>query len=165
MKTDQYNVRMNTSGFALYSIVILLLGMLIGLVCKDSKTITIKETRYIDTCNYKPRVIIDTLTSENVYKEILENNIQFPKIVLMQSIIETGHYKSRLCKEQNNLFGFGGPGKFMKFDSWKSCIKFYKKYQDKYYQGGDYFKFLLDIGFADGEEYIKMLKRACGEVS
>jgi len=44
-------------------------------------------------------------SEEKLVKKIDELNFKFPYIVLAQSILETGHYESRIFKENNNLFG------------------------------------------------------------
>ena len=45
-------------------------------------------------------------TSKEVLAELKKQHILFPKIVLAQSILETGWYKCENCSmDQNNLFG------------------------------------------------------------
>jgi hypothetical protein len=48
-----------------------------------------------------------TITDEesNLYESILCMNFENPEIVWAQAILETGHLKSKLCKNYNNLFG------------------------------------------------------------
>ena len=44
--------------------------------------------------------------SEEKFKQmLLELNVRFPHIVMAQARLETGNYKSRIFKENNNLFG------------------------------------------------------------
>ena len=45
------------------------------------------------------------LTIANLYDEIQRQGLKFPKIVLAQALLESGHFSSRLAQEQNNLFG------------------------------------------------------------
>ena len=45
-------------------------------------------------------------TTEEVLKELKEQDVLYPKIVLAQSILETGWYKCDGCSlDNNNLFG------------------------------------------------------------
>lgn len=96
-------------------------------------------------------------TKEQVKNYLDSIGVQHSEIVTAQSILETGHYESRLCKEQNNIFGWWYKGEFLSFDSWRECCDYYKRWQDKYYRGGDYYEFLMRIGYAEDEEYITKL--------
>ena len=105
---------------------------------------------------------------DSVRAEIEEQDIEHPEIVLRQSIWETGWYKCKYCSwKYNNLFGFrhkswvteDNPQGYLKFDTWQDAVAYYKRWQDKRYQGGDYYNFLINIGYAaDGEKYVKHLK-------
>jgi uncharacterized FlgJ-related protein len=44
-------------------------------------------------------------TKEKFIDELKRLNIKYPHIVMAQSIIETGHWKSKIFKENHNLFG------------------------------------------------------------
>ena len=44
-------------------------------------------------------------SEEKLIEEISKLNFKFPHIVLAQSILETGHYSSKIFKENDNLFG------------------------------------------------------------
>lgn len=101
-----------------------------------------------------------TLTLKNVYQQLLNDSIKYPDIVLKQIIVETGWLKSKYCIQYNNLTGFRGKNGYKKYNNWKDCIKDYKRWQDKHYKGGDYYNFLLKIGYSEkGIEYINYLKR------
>ena len=49
------------------------------------------------------------LTIPNLYKEIIRNGILYPKIVLAQAILETGWFRSSVCRNKHNLFGLINP--------------------------------------------------------
>lgn len=49
------------------------------------------------------------LTIPNLYKEIIRNGILYPKIVLAQAILETGWFRSSVCRNKHNLFGLTNP--------------------------------------------------------
>lgn len=81
---------------------------------------------------------------EKILLQILEADIKFPLIVLKQAIHESGNFNSPAAKHRNNIFGWRN-GR-MRFRSFSDCIIFYKTWQDKYYKGGDYYKFLKKVG-------------------
>ena len=56
---------------------------------------------------------LPALTIPNLYREIIRNGIRHPKIVLAQAILETGWFRSPLCRNRHNLFGIPKPGNTM----------------------------------------------------
>ena len=88
--------------------------------------------------------------------------VKHPQIVYAQAVLETGHFKSDLCLNDNNLFGLYNSKKrrYHTFDHWKDCIIAYKEMiQYKYKDGDDYLNFLKEIGYAEDSEYICKLKK------
>lgn len=103
-----------------------------------------------------------TPTKKEVYNYLLCIGIKHPEIVFSQSVFETMHYKCKKCSlDMNNLFGFQvKKQEYLEFDSWQSSCDYYKTWQDKYYKGGDYYKFLEKIKYAKaGSTYIVKLKQ------
>lgn len=105
------------------------------------------------------------LTIPNLYQEIIRNGIQHPRIVLAQAILETGWFRSPLCRNRHNLFGLTNPktGKYYEFNHWTESVSaYYTKVQYKY-KGGNYLLWLRDIGYAEDPRYvreiIKVLKK------
>lgn len=100
------------------------------------------------------------LNDSNLMKELREQNIVHPKIVLAQAKLETGNYKSVLCLSHNNLFGLRkGDGSYYKFSHWTHSVTAYKKYvQYKYNPPNNYYQFLQDIGYAEDAGYINKVK-------
>ena len=97
------------------------------------------------------------LTIPNLYKEIIRNGILYPKIVLAQAILETGWFRSSVCRNKHNLFGLTNPhtGKYYKFNHWTESVRaYYTKVQYKY-KGGNYLLWLDEIGYADNPDYIR----------
>lgn len=95
------------------------------------------------------------LTIPNLYKEIIRNGILYPKIVLAQAILETGWFRSSVCKNKHNLFGLTNPhtGKYYKFNHWTESVRaYYTKVQYKY-KGGNYLLWLEEIGYAENQNY------------
>ncbi len=96
------------------------------------------------------------LTIPNLYKEIIRNGILYPKIVLAQAILETGWFRSSVCRNKHNLFGLTNPrtGKYYEFNHWTESVRaYYTKVQYKY-KGGNYLLWLEDIGYAEDPKYI-----------
>lgn len=88
--------------------------------------------------------------------------VEHPDIVYAQAILETGHFRSKVYKEYNNLFGLynSRTKSYYKFDHWSESIVAYLNFiQNRYKPQNDYYKFLSDIGYAEDPEYINKLKR------
>ena len=88
--------------------------------------------------------------------------VKHPQIVYAQAILETGHFKSDLCLNGNNLFGLYNSKKhrYYTFDHWiESVVAYLDFIQYRYKPPNDYYKFLSDIGYAEDPEYINKLKR------
>lgn len=101
------------------------------------------------------------LSEENLYNELVAQGVDFPKIVQAQAILETGHFKSYACLQQNNLFGLrNGDGTYMSFDHWTNAVASYKKFIQKYDPPpNDYYKYLQGLGYAEDPNYIIKLKQ------
>lgn len=99
------------------------------------------------------------LTIPNLYKEIIRNGILYPKIVLAQAILETGWFRSSVCRNKHNLFGLTNPrtGKYYEFNHWTESVRaYYTKVQYKY-KGGNYLFWLDEIGYSENSNYIKTI--------
>ena len=100
---------------------------------------------------------LPALTIPNLYQEIIRNGIRHPKIVLAQAILETGWFRSPLCRNRHNLFGLTNPktGKYYEFNHWTESVRaYYTKVQYKY-KGGNYLLWLRDIGYAEDPRYVR----------
>lgn len=101
------------------------------------------------------------LTIPNLIAEIKKNIIKYPKIVLAQAILETGWFKSSVCRNKHNLFGLTNPRTkdYYEFNHWTESVKaYYTKVQYRY-KGGNYLLWLRDIGYAEDKGYIRAIIR------
>lgn len=88
--------------------------------------------------------------------------IQYPQIVYAQALLETGHFKSKLCTQYNNLFGLynSRTRSYYRFDNWwDSVIAYRDKVQYKYKGNTDYYTFLVKLPYATDPNYIKKIKQ------
>jgi len=92
-----------------------------------------------------------------------ELNIKYPHIVYAQSLIETGHFDSKIFKENNNLFGMkqartrvttaqGTQYNHAYYDNWRESVYDYAFYQCRYLSG-----------LNNEEEYLAYLGRSYAE--
>ena len=108
---------------------------------------------------------ITTLNKKNVYRFLILFEIKQPDIVIKQIQYETGNYEcTNCCIDGNNITGFRKNVKgivYYKYAHWILSLAHYKRWQDDVYDEDlqpNYYQFLLDIGYAEGEEYINHLK-------
>lgn len=96
------------------------------------------------------------LTIPNLYKEIIRNGILYPKIVLAQAILETGWFRSSVCRNKHNLFGLTNPhtGKYYEFNHWTESVRAYHTKVQYKYKGGNYLLWLDEIGYAEDPVYV-----------
>lgn len=109
----------------------------------------------------QPYYLLEEVNEEVLYSTLKHYGFPNPAIITAQAILESGNFKSRLCLENNNLFGLYNSNtlSYFKFDSWISCVFGYKKYiLDKYKKGEDYYDFLIRINYAEDPNYISKLK-------
>ena len=117
-----------------------------------------KETEKTEVSERKE---LPALTIPNLYQEIIRNGIRHPKIVLAQAILETGWFRSPLCRNRHNLFGLTNPktGKYYEFNHWTESVRaYYTKVQYKY-KGGNYLLWLHKIGYAEDPRYVREVIR------
>lgn len=116
---------------------------------------------------------IDTFSREELIIMLKDLNIKHPHIVLAQSILETGSFKSTIFKQNNNLFGMkearvrvktakGTQLNHAYYDSWKESVYDYAFYQCRYLgritDEEEYYK-ALDASYAEANHYSQALKR------
>lgn len=101
-------------------------------------------------------------TDEVVWKALIYYDVKHPAIVYAQAFLETGNFKSRVCVENNNLFGLynSRKGEYLKFNHWSESIIYYRDYiQNRYKEEKEtYYEFLTRINYATDPLYIEKLK-------
>lgn len=109
---------------------------------------------------------LPALTIPNLYQEIIRNGIRHPKIVLAQAILETGWFRSPLCRNRHNLFGLTNPKtrKYYEFNHWTESVRaYYTKVQYKY-KGGNYLLWLHKIGYAEDPRYVREVMKVVSQL-
>lgn len=103
----------------------------------------------------------DKSPEEGLMDALIYFDVQHPHIVYAQAILETGNFTSKVCKENNNLFGLydSRNKKYYAFNHWSESIIAYINYiQYKYSPPKDYYIFLQDIGYAEDPRYTDKLR-------
>tara|TARA_B100000927_G_scaffold280275_1_gene264642 strand:+ start:303 stop:863 length:561 start_codon:yes stop_codon:yes gene_type:complete len=173
MKYYTYNNRklqyepINTVGvFLKTALVFFTLFLFLGLT-------TAPETKYItDTETVLIVNDINEFSEDKLIEEINKLNFKFPHIVLAQSILETGHYQSKIFKENNNLFGMkearvrlnlakGTQFGHAYYDSWKESVTdyalWYSTFAYRCKSEKQLYK-LLDKQYAEADAYVSSLQ-------
>lgn len=111
-------------------------------------------------------------TKEKLVNELKRLNIKHPHIVMAQSIIETGYWKSKIFKENNNLFGMreakvrintalGTQNSHAYYETWRESVYDYAFYSCRYLSGvrteNEYYAY-LGKNYAEDPNYVKALK-------
>lgn len=143
--------------YTAYFIVVCIVIYLFFLLNSTFKKNKIEKGDRIEKTNIEK---LDYLTfSERKLKTLIDSfDIKNGEIVFIQAVLETGHFKSEIFKRNNNLFGFCYNNKYLYFKNWISCVRYYKYWQSKRYQSGDYYIFLDKVGYAQDTLYIHKLK-------
>lgn len=134
---------------------------------------------YFLSSDKKPKnIVVYTPTSSPEFNEdeliklIKKLRIKFPHIVLAQSKIETGHFKSKIFKENHNLFGLkeakqrastaeGTQYNHAYYEDWTYSVYDYALYSCRYLSGfkneDEYLSYLKE-NYAEDPKYINKIK-------
>jgi hypothetical protein len=111
-------------------------------------------------------------SESKLIEKIKQLNFKFPHIILAQSYQETGHYKSGIFLENNNLFGMkqaqirvtlakGTNRNHAYYDSWQDSVNdyamFYATYLSDLKTEGEYFEYLKQ-NYAEDPTYVQRLR-------
>lgn len=112
-------------------------------------------------------------TPDNLMIVIERSGIRFPDIVFAQAMLETGHFKSRIFVEANNLFGMklarsrpttaiGEYSGHAMYEDWVSSVMDYALYQSAYLRKlktrDQYYEYLSQ-NYAEDPDYVTKLRR------
>jgi len=136
--------------------------------------------RFKNLDDYEKELIVVSLEKEKnkfsedkFVSELKRLNVKFPYIVMAQAIAETGHYKSQVFKENNNLFGMkqatvrintakGTQNGHAYYDNWYQSVYDYAFYQCRYLgqinSENEYYLYLSSTYAEAGDRYINLLK-------
>lgn len=114
----------------------------------------------------------DPFSKESLVEMFSGLNVKYPHIVLAQSIVETGHWKSTIFLENHNLFGMkearrrittaGGTNRnHAYYRHWRESVYDYAFYQCRYLSKisseEEYFQY-LSASYAEAPDYVNVLK-------
>lgn len=119
------------------------------------------EIKVVHIINEEQPDFFSKSPQEGLIEALEYYGVKHPQIVYAQAVLETSHFKSDLCLNDNNLFGLYNSKKhrYHTFDHWTESVVAYLDYvQRRYKPPNDYYKFLLDIGYAKDPNYISKLK-------
>lgn len=144
-----------------WSVVIVLLLQVKSMVSQQPKVETVPVIEVADTIiNEQPKFFSQT-PKEGLEEALSYYGLKHKDIVYAQAILETGNFKSKVCKENNNLFGLYNSKKkrYCKFKHWAESVVAYKEWiQKKYQPPNNYYTFLENINYAEEKEYTRLLK-------
>jgi hypothetical protein len=111
-------------------------------------------------------------TNEKFISKLKEMHFQFPHIIYGQALLETDHFRSRIFKENNNLFGMreatkrvnlclGTENNYAYYNSWLDSVIdygfYYSVYLSRLSNETEYLDFLGEF-YAEDVNYVAKLK-------
>jgi uncharacterized FlgJ-related protein len=111
-------------------------------------------------------------SESKLIEKIKHLNFRYPYIILAQAKLESGHFKSTIFLENNNMFGMreaklranlakGTNREHAYYDSWQDCVYDYALYYSTYLSDikteGEYFEYLRQ-NYAEDKSYVTRLK-------
>jgi len=114
----------------------------------------------------------DAFSRDKLVEMLKELNVKYPHIVMAQSMIETGQWKSKIFLENNNLFGMkeakmrvttagGTQYNHAFYNHWRESVYDYAFYQCRYLGNvnseGEYFQY-LSANYAESPNYLNAIK-------
>lgn len=117
---------------------------------------------------------IEAINYENLYHEIIKQGIEYPDIVFAQAILESGHFRSKVYKSNNNPFGMRMPrvretvalkslNGYAVYSDWQGSVEDYKLYQEYFFKDRKvsrnyYYQYLDRIYCKAGKNYSAKVK-------
>jgi hypothetical protein len=114
----------------------------------------------------------DSFSKEKLFLEIDKYSFKYPDIVKAQAMVESGHFKSPVFKQNHNMFGMkqakvrittaeGSNLNHAYYIDWKYCVADRALYEAQYLSKltrEEYFSY-LDQTYAEGKGYSELLKQ------
>jgi len=115
----------------------------------------------------------DGFSKDKLVTMLKELNVKYPHIVLAQSMIETGQWKSKIFMENNNLFGMkeakmrittagGTQYNHAFYNHWRESVYDYAFYQCRYLGNirseSEYFQY-LSASYAEDPNYLNAIRQ------
>lgn len=144
-----------------WSVVIVLLLQVKSIVSQQPKVETVPVIEVADTIINKQPKFFSQTPKEGLEEALSYYGLEYKDIVYAQAVLETGHFKSKVCLNYNNLFGlYDSRNKdYYKFNHWTESIVAYKEWiQKKYQPPNNYYAFLEEINYAEEKNYTRLLK-------
>lgn len=136
----------------------------------DNHPNIIEKTVYSD--NYLIQQYNEPFSEEALIRLLTKLKVQHLDIVLKQSKIETGYYKSKVFIENNNLFGMRLPKQRITtalgenlnhatYDSWQDSVIDYAIYQSTYLRKMNKKEYIqyLKVNYAEDKQYINLINK------
>lgn len=159
--------------WVLYALSILLALFIAGFFIGRS----VAEEVIVENFNEAETVVfineVDSFSQEKLTEMLVDLNVSFPHIVMAQSILETGYWKSDIFLENHNLFGMkqarrrittaeGTSRNHAYYNHWRESVYDYAFYQCRYLgtinSEEAYFQY-LDASYAEASDYVNTIKR------
>lgn len=147
-----------------WSVVIILLVQVKNTLPQQLETQTVPAIEVADTI--QPKFFSQT-PQEGLEEALSYYGLEHKDIVYAQAILETGHFKSKVCLKYNNLFGLYNSKKkrYCRFKHWTESVVAYKEWvQRKYQPPNNYYSFLEEINYAEDKSYTRVLKEIVNKI-
>jgi hypothetical protein len=101
------------------------------------------------------------LTDSAITKELTQLGCMLPNVALAQFKVETGHFRSAICRENKNIAGIrNSASKLSKglnrghnvYSTYRDCLRDYVRIQNKYLKN-------IDGRYAEAEDYTEQLSK------
>lgn len=147
-----------------WSVVIILLVQIKSTLSQQLEIQTVPAIEVADTI--QPKFFSQT-PQEGLEEALSYYGLEHKDIVYAQAILETGHFKSKVCLKYNNLFGLynSKEKRYCRFKHWTESVVAYKEWvQRKYQPPNNYYSFLEEINYAEDKSYTRVLKEIVNKI-
>ena len=141
---------------------------------ENPKVIYVSQKEKVYMVEYRDKP--DKFTKEKLIQYLKDLNIKYPEVVYAQAVMESGNFKSKMFRVDNNLFGMRKAksrctvaldgGTYAKFKTWRESVIDYALYQTTFVKKiksqSEYTNYLAE-NYATGKAYkghlIKMIEQ------